>query len=534
MNKQQLRALMAVDLRLANPQVTDRYRKKGKTGTALTKKLTNQFVYNTIIFIFIYGMTMFMLDFSKMPGMFTFYVGLFVLLGISQSISSIYNVFFAGKDLASYLPLPFRQKEIFFSKTLIVFLNVIPFTLPLLLLFFFTGWRVGIFIPLAIILALVVFLLVMLLVFMICSLIVFGLTKTKLFKRHKNAVMSGLMAITMIFAVGGILLMNGQNNYAGTGANFDRAPIALFLPLYQIFKTPFSLASGEGWLGLIALLSLFSALLKYQVLPHLSEQLTQVNTTEVNSANSRKNKRIRRTKLVPILDAYNWQLLKEPNLLLQVLSSSIMMPLIFILTFAMNGSQFNFAKLTPKWLGVFFVAGLVFSAMTVNQTSLAGNLISLDRENFEFITSLPISLKRYLQRKFRLGFLLELAINILMLLIAAIAFKLPLVLLVALLAGVAWGTYLMCLHYFQRDYRLRLTNWTSITQLFNRGGGNLALIAMMFSSIIIGAIIITIYSMAIAFSHLAILANSIAAIVVIGGSIWACYHYQKKFWHLFE
>ncbi|WP_125767141.1 ABC transporter permease [Lapidilactobacillus wuchangensis] len=534
MNKQQLRALMSVDLRLANPQVTDRYRKKGKTGAALTKKLTNQFVYNTIIFILIYGFTMFMLDFSKMPGMFTFYVGLFVLLGISQSISSIYNVFFAGKDLASYLPLPFREKEIFFSKTLIVFLNVVPFTLPLLLLFFYTGWRFGIFIPLAIILAIVVFLLIMALVFLICALIVFGLTKTKLFQHHKNAVMSGLMAITMIIAVAGILLMNGSNNYAGAGASFDRAPITLLLPIYQIFKAPISLASGEGWLGLIALLSLFAALLKYQVLPNLSEQLTQVNTTEVNNANPHKKARRRQTKLVPILDAYNRQLLKEPNLLLQVLSSSIMMPLIFILTFAMNGSAFNFGQLPVKWFGVFFVGGLVFAAMTVNQTALIANLISLDRENFEFVRSLPISMKQYLHRKFQLGFFFQVMINILMLLIAAITFKMPLVLLASLIVGVIWGTYLMCLHYFRRDYRLRITNWTNITQLFNRGGGNLALVATMFGSIIIGGVIVAAYAVVVGTTKLALLANVIALSVVLIVSIWFWLRSQKKFWRLFD
>lgn len=534
MNKQQLKALLAVDLRLANPQVTDRYRKKGKTGKVLTRKLANQFIYSAIIFILIYGATMFMLDFSKMPGMFTFYLGLFILLGLSQSISSIYNVFFAGKDLASYLPLPFRQKEIFLSKTMTVFLNVVPFTLPLLLLFYFTAWRVGIFIPVAIILALVVFILVMAVVFLACTLIVFGLTKTKLFKQHKNAVMSALMAATMIIAVFGILWMNGQNNYGGAGAEFDRAPITIFLPLYEIFKAPLSWAAGGGWLGLLALISLLTTLLKYQVLPHLSEQLTQVNTAEVGQANQHKAARNRRTDLNGILDTYNRQLLKEPNLLLQVLSSSVMMPLIFIVTFAMNGAGYDFASLTMKWLGVFFVSGIAFSLITVNQTALIGNLISLDRENFEFVRSLPISMKKYLQRKFRLGYLIQLALNVVLLLIAAIAFKIPVLLVVALMIGVAWGTYLMCQHYFKRDYRLRLTNWTNITQLFNRGGGNLGLIATMFVSLIIGIAIIVAYAMAIALAGMAVLVNSIALAIVLIVSVWAEIYYRKNFWQRFK
>lgn len=52
-----------------------------------------QFYLNALMFLGIYGLTMLAFDFSKLPGMFTFYVALFILLGVSQSISGIYNVF---------------------------------------------------------------------------------------------------------------------------------------------------------------------------------------------------------------------------------------------------------------------------------------------------------------------------------------------------------------------------------------------------------------------------------------------------------
>src|SRR5699024_7352926 len=111
-----------------------------------------------------------------------------------------------------------------------------------------------------------------------------------------------------------------------------------------------------------------------------------------------------------------------------------------------------------------------------------------------------------------------------------IAFKIPVLLVVALMIGVAWGTYLMCQHYFKRDYRLRLTNWTNITQLFNRGGGNLGLIATMFVSLIIGIAIIVAYAMAIALAGMAVLVNSIALAIVLIVSVWAEIYYRKNFW----
>jgi len=529
MNKQQFKALLAVNLRLVNPQVTDRYRRKGKSGRELTKKLQLQFWLNLFIFLMIYGFTMFSFDFSKMPGMFTFYTGLFVLLAFSQSISGIYNIFFAGKDLNSYLPLPFRQNEIFLSKILIIVSNVIPYTMPLPVVFFVTAWRAGLFIPLAILLALFVYLIILTIVLLICSLIVFGLTKTKLFQQHQSIVMNVLLAVTMVIAVGGILMMNGQDDYDATGGLQDRKPLTVFLPLFQIFKNIFSVSSGEAWLELIALLLIFGGIMKYFILPHLTEQLTIVNSTAADSF--KKHKYIRRSNLQQILDSYNRQLLKEPNLLLQILSNSIVIPIIFIFSFGFAGVPNN---LPAKWLGVFFVAGIAFSGMTINQSSLIGNLISLDRTNFEFIKSLPISMSKYLHRKFLLGFVFQMIINVLILVVATVVLKLSLAMLLALILGSALGTYLISQHYFSRDYKLRLTNWTNVTQLFSRGGGNLGMAASIFISIIVGVAVIVVYSILISIEQIALMVNGIVAISLIVISILLIKYYQKNFWKQFE
>lgn len=157
MNKTQLLELIRVNLRYANPQVTDRARKKGKSGKALTRALINQYLLSGVLFLFIYGMTMFFLDFSQMPGFFTYYVALFSILAFSQGISVIYNVFFESQDLPAYLPLPFRQSMIFSAKILVVALTVTPFVFPMFIVFLLTGWRSGLFLPVTIILAILLF-----------------------------------------------------------------------------------------------------------------------------------------------------------------------------------------------------------------------------------------------------------------------------------------------------------------------------------------------------------------------------------------
>ncbi len=155
----QLKALININLLFINPQVTDRARKKGKQGKKLTKYILFQYLMSMIIFLAIYGFSMVTIDFSKNTGYFTFYMGLFSVLALSQGISTVYNVFFESQDLAGYLPLPFRQREIFMAKMFVVALSIIPFVLPLFLMYCLTGWRSGVNSVVVLVFSLVLFVL---------------------------------------------------------------------------------------------------------------------------------------------------------------------------------------------------------------------------------------------------------------------------------------------------------------------------------------------------------------------------------------
>lgn len=68
MRKQQFLTLTSVNLRYANPQLTDKARKKGKAGSTLTSYLLFQYAFSGVVFLLVYGLTMITLDFSQMPG----------------------------------------------------------------------------------------------------------------------------------------------------------------------------------------------------------------------------------------------------------------------------------------------------------------------------------------------------------------------------------------------------------------------------------------------------------------------------------
>ena len=522
MNKQQLIELIRVNLLYVNPQMTNKAREKGKKGKSLSRYLMLQFVLSGLALLWIYSVTMFAVDFNRMPGFFTYYVALFSLLGLSQSISVIYNIFFEGTDLQAFLPLPFRQSQLFLSKILVVAMTIAPFVFPLLVLFLLTGWRAQHFFLVTIFFAFLLFALFLILLFCIASLLVFGLAQTSLFKKHKKAVTSPLLGGSMVIAVVGIMWMNHQTVDISVGLA-DRQPLVFLLPFYHVMNHPFS-TNGLLNLGIIlvtVLVLLFA--IRSLIVPKLTDQLT-ASTTEVKA----KCKHKKDQTLRQLLFNYNMQLVEEPSLILQVISSSLITPIIFIIAFAV-GDGINLSTLDIRLIGVVFFTGIVLASLTVNQTSFVSNLISLDQENYLFIRSLPLSMKRYLKEKFRFGWLLQSCLSGGIAIIAGLIFRLPLLFLLSFLLGNLIGTYILSLRYFARDYRLLLLNWTNINQLFTRGAGNLGLVAMLMGTIIGSVIILVIYGITTLMFPFWIV-NGIAFALLIPSVLWLIRYYQKNFW----
>ena len=181
---EQLKELIRVNLLFANPQVTEKGRAKGKQGHALVRSILSQYLLSTIIFSVIYGAIMFSTDFSKRPELFTYFVGLFGLLGLSQTISAILNVFLESRDIPAYLPLPFKQWTIFIAKLIVVSLAVVPFLLPIFILFLLSSLSAGMPVVLAVCIGICLFICCLLILYFLSSILVFGLAKTSFYKKH--------------------------------------------------------------------------------------------------------------------------------------------------------------------------------------------------------------------------------------------------------------------------------------------------------------------------------------------------------------
>ncbi|MGX6977697.1 ABC transporter [Vagococcus elongatus] len=526
MSKNQLLALLKVNFLYVNPQYTTSSRKKKKTGNQIVKNVVLQYLLLSVFFVFVYGLSMFTVDFSQFPGYFTYYIALFSLMSFSQVFTSIFNIFFQSKDLASYQPLPFNLNQIFIAKFAVVAYTTLPFLLPILALFFLVGWQSNIFILINIIVSLIAFLGLFTLLFELCVICVFGITRSNFYKNNQKIVSSILMLIPTVLVVVAVLFLNFDTGTT-SAEMVDRGIIPFIYPLYAVVTNPFSLSSVLILAAIVLLIAGLFRLISLWIVPSLYD-ITTVNHKKKRSTKKRKS----HASLKEVLIHYNRGLINDPTLIMQSLSSTIIMPMVMIIS-GVVGAQgmLKLSNLSLDYAGVFFFTGIVFSLMTVNGASFVANLISLDRENFNFIRSLPISMKTYLSNKFWFGYLIQVGLNILVILLACIFLRPPVLLIICILAGNIIGAFFISQHYFYRDFRLLELQWTNVSQLFSRGGGNFALMFSIFGVLFGGIILIVVYAVTITMmGHLALAINLgvLAVLALIFGLLYI--FYRNKFW----
>ena len=525
MNLRQIKSLFAINLLYANPQATSQSRRRKRSGRKLTRSLMLQFLLSSLVFLFIFTMVMLPIDFPRYPGYFGFYLVLYLVFVGSQSIGTLYNIFYESKDLKDYLPLPIASINIFAAKILTATYILLPYALPIFALFLMTGLRaLGL---LGIFLAFLAFLLTAMILLAVCSLFVAILAQSKLFLRYKKIATTLLLVLPLVFGMGTYLYIVTQNQSAGfiDGTIVDRPVIPLFTPVFDWMVRPLSALSGLGLLISLALLALILLFIVKRVVPKMFELQLQENTP------SKKKAHKSTTTYKPLsrqLLHYNLGLVKNPTLWMQSLTGFIM-PVAMLFGASSSGSL-NLSSLSSRFFAALVLAGFGFAFLTMNTTSVVALIISLDRENYEYIRSLPASFLLYLRVKFRFAVGLQIILNTIVLLGIDFVLRLPVLLLLALLLGNAVSAWLIGQYYFYRDYRLLNLNWTNISQLYTRGGGNWLMVGLMFGGIFGSGIIVALTAVVLFFLPLPVLINAIILLIFSGIAFLIYRHYQKVFW----
>lgn len=474
MNLQAVRKLVKLNLLYAvAPAQLAAYRQKQEKNPLkkidIPKKILRSQLMIGLIYIAFFGVLNSLVNpIGNNPVLFANMISIFSAFTFSQSFIAFYNVFYESKDLTSYRPYAFREVEIILGKAISVMMVALMGLGPIIAYFIVLPIQYGkdfwYTIPLMIINCFI--LLVFLGVFIFT--LVHYLTSLSVFKKYKNIISNILLGFVSIFS-GLLYILISNHNMVSILTKQERAFIPPFEAFYAMILHPLSLDGMIGYIGWIGITVLLLVNIYYKVLPTFYEKAMEVSSIQQYSKRVRSFTLDNFSKLVR---KYHIQLIKEGSIIVQgiiapsILPYLMLLPMIFgIMREGIPVREF----FTFRFLLSYLLFALLFAVTNSIGNSLTSIGFSLERDNFEYLKVLPIDMKKYAREKFKVLFLTQSSVPILSLSIVLLVLRMPVLLVLTIIVtwfsisfGLsAWG--------FERDYRLRVTNWSNIVELQSRG-----------------------------------------------------------------
>lgn len=494
-------------------------------------KLLRSYLASSLLLLILFSNLAFRFPFEEMPSFFSTMVAILLVLAFSTSFTAFYNVFYESKDLASYSPYAFKELEIIIAKGLSVLLPALTGIVPILAYFLVLYIRLAPSLWLGLPLMLVSLVLLFVSVTLVMVVAVHFLAQTAVFRKYQSIFANVMIGIGVITP---LLFVFFLQSTSGDIVDRVRDIPPLLYPIHLFYKIAVEPFSTEAILGLLAWIGLTLFLLyltKKKVLPHFYD-IILLNSEEKVIKERRRKEGISTTKkgFFRMVLRYNLSLLGQGTGVITVLFTSAFLPYIMMigLISKIRDSQLVPDIHPPYWLPLFFV-GVFIAVLNNNITSLPSIGLSLERENFDFLKSLPFDFTRYVKVKFWIIFAVQSFLPILTLLGLSLYLGLPILPMIYLLA--AWilaSIILACRHYF-KDVKNLSTNWTSITDLVNRSNGIVTMVLLLIYSAILMALVIG--SLFLVQSLSAILAISLGVgvlILVLGFAIFSYHYYLSR------
>lgn len=533
MNWKHIWELTKINLLYSNPHVLAKVRKKNakhplKKPKEAYKSILFQQLAVILLYSFIFIYLFSALDYKHYPGYFSFQLFMFFLMSITSAFSTMFSVFYNSHDTKLYLPLPVTEREIYLAKLLSsVGLNL-TFLMPTLSLFIIGYWRILGNFFLAIPFAFLQFIVLALLSIFISNFLVHVLGRMLMKVRQKNMISTALMLLSSFGAVGMILFMQNisMDGLAETNAIPDLPTTPVMVGFYHIARTPFSSASFLHYGILLALLVLCGFLMIKKAIPQYYHQLAVIDTKKVTI---RKQKNHGNTSLKTTMIRHHLGTLKDPTLIMSSVMSTFMF-VIFFIPQVFNGNNF-FSKVPLEYFGIVLVVGLALGYMTSGVFTMVG--MSLERDNFYFLKTLPFDFHDFLRQKFLVLWGVQTLVPFLTFGLFSLIMGLHPFLVFILVLGITLSSYPISLSYYKKDYKYLTLTWQNVSQLFNRGGGQLIKMLLFFLSIILSAGLGTAIFFLSAWLgpwKLSVAVLIISLALVAGLHIY----YEKSFWKQFK
>ena len=497
----------------------------------VSARVLSSYIFSSLLMLLLFINIAFHFPFEEMPSLFSTMVAILLVLAFSTAFTAFYNVFYESKDLASYSPYAFKESEIIIAKGLSVLLPALTGIVPTLAYFLVLYIRLA---P-SLWLGLPLMLLSLALLFVSVTLVMVGvvhfLAQTTVFRKYQSIFANVMIGIGVLIPLLFVFLLQSTSRDIVDRVRdipFLLYPIHLF---YKIAVEPFSTEAILGLLAWIALTVFLLYLTKKKVFPHFYDVIL-LNSEEKVKKERRSKEGISRTKkgFFRMVLRYNLSLLGQGTGVITVLFTSAFLPYLMMIG---PISTIRDSQLVPDvhpryWLPLFFV-GMFIAVVNNNITSLHSIALSLERENVDFLKSLPFDFARYVKVKFWIIFAVQSFLPILTLLGLSLYLGLPILSMIYLL--VAWvlaSVSLSCHHYF-KDMKNLSTNWSSITDLVNRSKGIVTMVLIIiYSAILLISTIVSVYLLQSLSPVLAISLGVGALILLLGLAIFSYHYYLSR------
>ena len=494
----------------------------------VSARVLSSYIFSSLLMLFMFINIAFRFPFEEMPSFFSTMVAILLVLAFSTSFTAFYNVFYESKDLASYRPYAFKESEIIIAKGLSVLLPALAGIVPILAYFLALYIRLAPSLWLGFPLMLLSLTLLFVSVTLVMVVAVHFLAQTRVFRKYQSIFSNVMIGIGVLIPLIFVLFL--QSTFGSIVDKVRDIPFLLY-PLHIFYKIAVEPFSTEAILGLLAWIALTVFLLyltKKKVLPHFYDVIL-LNSEEKVKKERRNKERISTTNkkgFFRMVLRYHLTLLGQGTGVITVLFTSAFLPYFMMigLISKIRDSQIVPDIHPPYWLPLFFI-GLFISVVNNNITSLHSIALSLERENVDFLKSLPFDFDRYVKVKFWIIFAVQSFLPILTLLGLSLYLGLPILSMIYLLVVWILASVILSCHHYLKDVKNLSTNWSNITDLVNRSNRIVAIVLLLIYSAILMALVIGNLFLVRSLSPILAISLGVGALILLLGLAIFGYHY---------
>ena len=498
----------------------------------VSARVLSSYIFSSLLMLFMFINIAFRFPFEEIPSFFSSMVAILLVLAFSTSFTAFYNVFYESKDLVSYRPYAFKESEIIIAKGLSVLLPALPGIVPILAYFLVLYIRLAPSLWLGLPLMLLSLALLFVSVTLVMVVAVHFLAQTRVFRKYQSIFSNVMIGIGVLIPLIFVLFL--QSTFGSIVDKVRDIPFLLY-PLHIFYKIAVEPFSTEAILGLLAWIALTVFLLyltKKKVFPHFYDVIL-LNSEEKVKKERRNKERISTTNkkgFFRMVLRYHLTLLGQGTGVVTVLFTSAFLPYLMMigLISKIRDSQIVPDIHPPYWLPLFFIA-LFIAVVNNNITSLHSIALSLERENVDFLKSLPFDFARYVKVKFWIIFAVQSFLPVLTLLGLSLYLGLPILSMIYLLVAWIFASVILSCHHYLKDVKNLSTNWSNITDLVNRSNRIVAIVLLLIYSVIL--MILVIASLFLVRSLAPVLAISLGVgvlILLLALAIFGYHYYLSR------